>query len=129
MRSAFNRDNSLIDAAAKVCTVIAIRAIMLESEVRTDPGMRADRFVEDWRKLADRERAYRDTFDNRRAAKVRGIMATMAKSLERDPQIESLVRQRLPEIGIRISKGASLSHDLQQWLDRSHDIEIGRAQV
>src|SRR3546814_18474133 len=70
--------------------------------------------------------AYRDTCDNRRAAKVRGSMATMAKSLERDLQIESLVRQRLPEIGIRISKGASLSHDLQQWLDRSHD--IGRSE-
>src|SRR3546814_13778942 len=87
-------------------TLFRSRAMMLESEVRTNPAMRADRFVEDWRKLADRERAYRDTFDNRRAAKVRGSMATMAKSLERDPQIESLVRQRLPEIGIRISKGA-----------------------
>src|SRR3546814_6394481 len=93
MRSAFNRNNRLIDAAAKGFTVNAIRAMMLESEVRTNPAMRADRFVEDWRKLADRERAYRDTFDNRRAAKVRGSMATMAKSLERDPQIESLVRR------------------------------------
>src|SRR3546814_16634112 len=94
MRSAFNRDNSLIDAAAKGCTVNAIRAMMLESEVRTNPAMRDDRFVEDWRKLADRERAYRDTFDNRREATVRGSMATMAKRLERDPQIAHMVRQR-----------------------------------
>src|SRR3546814_10600794 len=95
MRSAFNRDNSLIDAAAKGCTVNAIRAMMLESEVRTNPAMRADRFVEDWRKLADRERAYRDTFDNRRAAKVRGSMATMAKSLrsaEHTSELQSLMR-------------------------------------
>src|SRR3546814_2617486 len=122
MRSAFNRDNSLIDAAAKGCTVNAIRAMMLESEVRTNPAMRADRFVEDWRKLADRERAYRDTFDNRRAAKVRGSMATMAKSLERDPQIESLVRQRLPEIGIRISRSEEHTSELQSLMRISYAV-------
>ncbi len=48
----------------------------------------------------------------------------MAKSLERDPQIESLVRQRLPQIGIRVESGASLSHDLQRWLSRSRDIGL-----
>ena len=48
----------------------------------------------------------------------------MAKSLERDPQIESLVRQKLPEIGIRVAKEASLSHELLRSFDRSRDIGL-----
>src|SRR3546814_1808122 len=72
MRSAFNRDNSLIDAADKGCTVNAIRAKMLEYEVRPNPALRADRFVEARRKPAHRERAHRDTFHTRPAATMGG---------------------------------------------------------
>lgn len=125
MRAAFNRDNSLIDAAAKGRTSQAIRAMMLETEARANPAARADRFVEDWRRLTNKERSYRDTFDVDRAAKVRSSMGAMAKSLERDPQVESLLRKRLPELGIRVPSGASLSHDLQQWLGRSRGLGIG----
>jgi Ti-type conjugative transfer relaxase TraA len=125
MRNAFNRDLALVDAAANGRTRQAIRAMMLEAEVRTDPSARADRFVEDWRKLASEERAYRDAFDDRRASKLRSDMGVMAKSLERDPQVESLLRKRLPELGIKMPSRASLSHDLQQWLGRSRGLGIG----
>jgi hypothetical protein len=125
MRSAFNRDLSLVDAAAQGRTKQAIRAMMLEAEVRTNPAARADRFVEDWRKLASKERVHRDAFDDHRLTKVRSDMGVMAKSLERDPQVESLLRKRLPELGIKMPSGASLSHDLQQWLGRSRGLGIG----
>ncbi|HEU4962136.1 MAG TPA: hypothetical protein VFT56_17235 [Sphingomonas sp.] len=125
LRAAFNRDASLIDAAAKGRTATAIRAMMLESEVRTNPARRADRFVEDWRRLASNERGYREVFDDQGAARMRSSMGAMAKGLERDPQVESLLRKRLPELGIKMSSGASLSHDLQQWLGRSRGLGIG----
>jgi hypothetical protein len=41
-------------------------------------------------------------------------MTDMAKSLHRDPQLESLLRNRVKELGIGKLSGASLSHDLQQ---------------
>jgi hypothetical protein len=53
-------------------------------------------------------------------------MATMAKSLERDPQLESLLRNRMKELGIRPAGGASLSHDLQRWLSLSRERRLGR---
>jgi hypothetical protein len=124
IREAFARDPGLIDAAAKGRTAQAVRAMMVEAEVRTNPAERADRFIDDWRKLADKERSFRHDYDERGVARVRSDMGVMAKRLERDPQIESLVRQRLPEMGIKIEKGASLSHDLQKWLSRSRDIGL-----
>src|SRR3546814_776550 len=124
MREAFARDPALIDSAAKGRTTQAIRAIMVEAEVRTNPSMRADRFVQDWSRLAERKEALRSADDDRGLARIQKGMHGLAKSLERDPQIESLVRQRLPEIGIKIEKGASLSHDLQKWLSRSRDIGL-----
>jgi Ti-type conjugative transfer relaxase TraA len=124
MREAFSRNPALIDAAAKGRTTQAIRAMMVEAEVRTNPSMRADRFVQDWSRLAERKEALRSVDDDRGVARIQKGMHGLAKSLERDPQIESLVRQRLPEIGIRIEKGASLSHDLQKWLSRSRDIGL-----
>jgi len=53
-------------------------------------------------------------------------MTGMAKSLERDPQLESLLRNRVKELGIRSSGGASLSHDLQNWLGLSRGRGLGR---
>ena len=124
VREAFTRDPGLIDEAAKGRSAQAIRAMTLEAEVRMNPAARADRFIEDWSKLATREQAFRRAYDDRGVARIRADMGAMAKSLERDPQIESLVRQRLPQIGIRVDSAASLSHDLQRWLNRSRDIGL-----
>ena len=52
MTAAFNRDRSLIDDAANGRTAAAVRAMVLESELRTSPERRAERFVGDWRKLS-----------------------------------------------------------------------------
>jgi hypothetical protein len=126
MREAFARDNGLIEAAAKGRTAKAIRAMMLEGEVRTNSAARADRFVADWTKLAGNERHHREAFDHDRASKARRDMGVMAKSLERDPQVESLLKKRLPELGIKATSSTSLSHDLQNWLGRSRGHGLSR---
>src|SRR3546814_8183481 len=49
-------------------------------------------------------------------------MAGMAKSLERDAQMESVLRARKPELGLHIETGRQLSHDLAS----SVGIEVAR---
>ena len=126
LRSAFARDRGLIDEAANGRTTAAIRAMMLESEVRNDPALRADRFVEDWQKLGVQRQALHQAGDDVGMRRVRSDMNAMAKSLERDAQVESLLKKRLPELGMKVSGSASLSHDLQEWLGISRSRGLGR---
>ncbi|PJI87922.1 hypothetical protein DAH55_15910 [Sphingomonas koreensis] len=41
-------------------------------------------------------------------------------------QAESLIRKRLPELGIRAREGASISHSIQDWLGLSRGRGLGR---
>jgi len=90
----------------------AVQALQLETELRTDPQRRADRFVARWQELKQHsERQYR-TADMSGYRATRSAMGDMAKSLERDPQLESILANRKRELGITISSGRSLSGDL-----------------
>lgn len=53
-------------------------------------------------------------------------MTAMGKQLQRDPQLESLLRTRTRELGIQMELGRSLSHTIQNWFDRSRQRGIGR---
>jgi hypothetical protein len=52
-------------------------------------------------------------------------MSALGKSLERDAQAESLVRKRLPTLGIPVREAASISHSIQDWLGLSRGRGIG----
>ncbi|SFG49832.1 hypothetical protein SAMN05518801_13524, partial [Novosphingobium sp. CF614] len=126
LRAAFSRDMGLIDEAAQGRTRAAISALMLEAEVRDSPELRAGRFVEDWQKLAKAHRTFRHAGDEAGARAIGQQMSALGKSMERDAQAESLVRKRLPELGIRAQEGASLSHNIQDWLGISRGRGLGR---
>ena len=66
-----------------------IRALQLETELRINPGRRADRFVDDWQKLdqASLRRYQAGDISGYRSA--RSAMGDMARSLERDPQLQN----------------------------------------
>ena len=104
-----------------------VEAMRHEARVRADPALRADRFVERWQELRqDRDRLYRagDMAGREKAGKE---MAGMAKSLERDPQVESILRGRVRELGLEI--GMSRSRDMGRGdLGRqlTQDLGIGR---
>jgi len=100
----------------------AIRVMQLEAEIRTDPGKRADRFVEGWQQLGRHRDELHRNGDFRGARKISEQMAGMAKSLERDAQVESLLRPRRAELGIDFDTGRKLAHDLAG----SVGIEMGR---
>lgn len=126
LRSAFVRDEALIDQAAKGRTANVIRAMMLEAEVRRDPAMRAERFVEDWQRLARDRRSLQQAGDEAGVRRVSAAMRAAAKSLERDPQVESLLRNRTRQLGISPPVEKSVSHQLQDWLGISRSRGISR---
>ena len=120
--AAYNKDNSLAHEAGSGRTGRAIRALQLETELRTDPQHRADRFVERWQNLdrAGEQRYAAGDYSGYKAA--RKEMGNMAMSLERDAQMESLLRGRKRELGIDFDSGHSLGRDLAI----SHGLGRGR---
>ena len=126
LRAAFARDRELISGAAAGRPEAAIRAMVLEAELRASPERRADRFVQDWQKLARAHRSLRQADDHRAVTAIEKQMTGMARSMERDAQAESLVRKRLPSLGIEARAGASLSHSVQDWLGLSRGRGLGR---
>nr|WIE93421.1 Ti-type conjugative transfer relaxase TraA [Mesorhizobium sp. WSM4875] len=120
--AAYVKDPALAREAGGGQVNRAIRALQLETEIRTDPSRRADRFVERWQKL-DRasQRQYR-AGDMSGYKATRSAMGDMAKSLERDPQMESILANRKRELGIAVGSGRHLSRELAF----NHGIDLGR---
>ncbi|RYY24579.1 MAG: Ti-type conjugative transfer relaxase TraA [Sphingomonadales bacterium] len=122
IETAYKKDPSLASEAAGGSLNRAVRAMQLETELRTDPALRADRFVERWNRLSARSnRAYvTGDFQGRKSA--HNEMAGMAKNLERDPQMESILAARKVELGVTIDTGRRLGAELAF----NHGIDFGR---
>jgi hypothetical protein len=120
--AAYKKNPDLVREAAGGRLNRAIRALQLETELRINPGRRADRFVDDWQKLdqASLRRYQAGDISGYRSA--RSAMGDMARSLERDPQLESLLANRKRELGIAFESGRRLGHELVF----SHGLDLGR---
>ncbi|QEN84761.1 Ti-type conjugative transfer relaxase TraA [Labrys sp. KNU-23] len=127
--AAYLKDTDLAREAAGGKLGRAIRALQLETEIRTDPQRVADRFVERWQKLhrASQLQYQAGDFSNYNAT--RSAMGNMAKSLERDPQLESLLANRKRELGIAMDfdSGRRLGVELafSHGLGRGRGLDIG----
>jgi Ti-type conjugative transfer relaxase TraA len=105
-----------------------IRALQLETELRLDPAKdpnwRADRFLERFRDLRQTgERRYAaGNYSGYRAAQEE--MGDMARSLERDPQMESLLANRKGALGISMDFDSGMK--LGQQLAFSHGFDLER---
>jgi len=120
--AAYVKDPDLAREAGSGQVNRAIRALQLETEIRTDPSRRADRFVERWQKFDQTsQRQYREG-DMSGYKATRSAMGTMAKSLERDPQLESILASRKAELGIQMESGRRLGAALAF----AHGIDLGR---
>jgi hypothetical protein len=82
--------------------------------------------VDDWQAKARLLQRLERSGDDVAASRVKDGMARMTRSLQRDPQLESLLRIRHKELGIGPLKGGSLSHELQSVLSRSRSRGVGR---
>lgn len=120
--AAYAEDPDLAREAGSGQVNRAIRALQLETEIRTDLNRRADRFVERWRELSQTSQRQYQAGDMSGFKSTRFAMGDMAKSLERDPQLESLLANRKIELGIQIESGRRLGAELAF----NHGIGLGR---
>ena len=120
--SAYRHDSSLAPEAASGNIRRAVRNMQLETEIRTDPALRADRFVERWQKLGIQSQQEYQSGKMSAYHRTKATMGNMAKSLERDPQMESILAGRKRDLGINITSGRSLGAELAF----SHGIDLGR---
>jgi len=120
--AAYKKNPELASEAAGGRVNRAVRALQLETELRIDPSRRADRFVERWQELDQTSlRQYRAA-DISGYRATRSAMGDMARSLERDPQLESILANRKRELGIAFESGRRLGQELAF----AHGIDIGR---
>jgi Ti-type conjugative transfer relaxase TraA len=121
--AAYRKDPDLAREAAGGRVNRAIRALQLETEMRIDPNRRADRFVERWQELKQTSQRQYQAGDMSGCSSTRSAMGDMARSLERDPQLESILENRKRELGISFESGRRLGLELAF----AHGIDLGRA--
>ncbi len=120
--AAYKKSPELALEAASGNPARAIRALQLETELRTDPARRADRFVERWRKLDQTSQRQYEAGDISGYKVSRSAMGDMAKGLERDPQLKSILANRKRDLGIEIESGRRLGLELAF----NHGLDLGR---
>lgn len=120
--AAYKKNPELALEAASGNPTRAIRALQLETELRTDPQIRADRFVESWQRLDRASQRQYQAGDMSGYRATRSAMGDMAKSLERDPQLESILEGRKRDLGISFESGRRLGLELAF----THGIDLGR---
>jgi Ti-type conjugative transfer relaxase TraA len=120
--AAYKKNPELASEAAGGRLNRAVRALQLETELRIDPGRRADRFVERWQKLDHTRLSQYQAGDMAGYRATRSAMGDMARSLERDPQMESILANRKRELGISFESGRRLGHELAF----THGLDLGR---
>src|SRR5690606_34372543 len=97
---AFAGDLGLIDEAAAGRTDRAIKAMEAETRWRTDPEVRAERFVAQWRHLRQRrEKLGGWQHAVERDATDRSLTA-MARSIDKDPQMGAALARRASQLGL-----------------------------
>ncbi|MGQ0590362.1 MAG: Ti-type conjugative transfer relaxase TraA, partial [Sphingosinicella sp.] len=126
LRAAFVRDMQMIGETAAGTSRNAINAMEWERRHRTDPQFRADHFVKTWRQLGDRHEMFERRGDEGSARRIADQMTGMAKSLERDPQVESLLRRRSSDLGMPPFMEKPLSQTLPQWIGWGRGRGLGR---
>ncbi|MBZ9850011.1 Ti-type conjugative transfer relaxase TraA [Mesorhizobium sp. CA14] len=120
--TAYVKNPELVREAAAGRVNRIVLALQLETEIRTDPGRRAERFVEDWQKLKRTSERQYEAGDMSAYKSTRSAMSDMAKRLERDPQLESLLANHKKALGIQVESGRRLGVELMF----NHGISIGR---
>jgi hypothetical protein len=133
LEPAYINDPSLASEAANGKTQRSIRVLQMEAEVRANPSLRADRFVEEWTGMKAQGHAAHRSGDRVSARQISDDMRELAHKLERDPQMESVLRSRRKQLGLDNlpdwDRGRKLSHDLASSIgfgkERDRGLGIG----
>jgi hypothetical protein len=121
---AYRADPGLAHEAAGGKINRAVQAMRLEEELRVTAPARADAFVDRWRDLDARRLAAYRAGDMRGERTLRNTMGGMAKSLERDPQLESiLAAKKSAQLGI---DGLASERSVTRQLAINIGFDLGR---
>jgi Ti-type conjugative transfer relaxase TraA len=98
-----------------------------ERAALADPNTRADRFVQSWQDLQAERNELRGFQQAQARGKVEEQMQGLAKSLDRDPQVEAILRNRGQELGIKTNQrhNERVSEELQLSLKPGGDRDVG----
>ncbi|MBA9031752.1 Ti-type conjugative transfer relaxase TraA [Rhizobium leguminosarum] len=92
-----------------------------ERAALADPNVRADRFVQRWHDLQGQRQELRGRQHDEARGKIEGQMRGMAKGLDRDPQLETALRNRSQELGIsHIRQGQTIAREMERQVSQSH---------
>jgi Ti-type conjugative transfer relaxase TraA len=127
LAKALERHPELIAAAAGGRSQEAMRAMSREATARTDPAMRTERFVSDWQGLSAARKQLEQQGDRAGATRVSAKLTELAKGLERDPQVDSLLRGKTRELGIDPKPERSIANELTATLtrERTRSFDMG----
>ena len=125
LETAFSNNLGLIREAAEGRTAATLRAMQLETEIRRNPQLRADTFVQRWQALERQRRLLLRDHETTRANAVGDRMLGMAKSLERDPQVESILRNRKAQLGLPEAAGRDVGQSLADLVGRGKSRGLG----
>ena len=125
LASAITRDPRLARDAAEGNTGGAAKAMETERQVRIDPEKRAGRFVEQWQGMKEARASMERAGDRVGAEKLGKRMEGIAGGLHRDPQLESVLGARAPELALSMERGRSIGQELAQSVSIGRDRDRG----
>ena len=125
LASAIERDPRLARDAAEGNTGGAAKAMEVERQVRIDPEKRAGRFVEQWQGMKAARASMERAGDRAGAEKLGKRMESIAVGLHRDPQLESALKRRAPELALNMERGRSIGQELAQSVGQGRDRDRG----
>jgi len=97
-----------------------------ERALQADPNVRAERFIERWNELRSERQQLRGWQNDEARGKVESQMRGMSQSLERDPQLESTLRNRSQELGINhIRQEQTLAREMERQITQSRSQSLG----
>ena len=119
LSAAVARDPTLVAEAAGGRTARAIRAMQLEVEVRTNPELRADRFVAQWRQLGEQRDGLSGWQNENARNGIETRMRALAKGLEKDPALDRALAGRRGQLGLGPRQAL-------EWSPGSRSGDLGR---
>ncbi|WP_416194530.1 Ti-type conjugative transfer relaxase TraA [Sphingomonas sp. 10B4] len=125
LASAIERNPRLAHDAAEGKTGGPAKAMETERQVRLDPEKRAGRFVEQWQGMKEAHASMERAGDHAGATRLGKRMESIAGGLHRDPQLESVLQRRAPELVPGMERGRSIGQELAASLDRGRDRDRG----
>jgi len=125
LASALARDPKLIEQVVRGNTSGAAKAMETERQVRIDPEKRAGRFVEQWQTMKEERASMERAGDHAGAEKIGKRMESIARGLHRDPQLESVLQRRAPELALSMERSRSIGQELAQSVAIERDRDRG----